>query len=300
MSKIISIVIQAVVAFLIFVALNNIAILIMKREEIIDDPAKLVQLPLFVGWVETKGFADKQFNTYNRFATNYRKLPVSVNKFGGAQFTYTMWVKFDDISSENLSNKVLLLRGDKKKYPFSVTVNGEITNKNDYLVKSPLIKFGTSANELIVEFNTTKNMNERVVISAVSSPDETQRHNVFSLIPSKWMLMSFVFEDNRRWDDPEDGVLFRFYLNDILYYTYRTKGALRLNQGDLNILPASSISSGFLSDLTYYNYALNVNDIREVLQKGRTNIRYNEMDNDPGFNQPLYLSQYNKLEINNL
>jgi hypothetical protein len=293
-------VIQAVVAFLIFIALNNIAVFIMKREEIIDDPTKLVRQTLFKGWVETKGFYNKQFNTYNRFASNYKKLPHSVNILGGSQFTYSVWVKFNNVSAENLGNKVLFLKGDKKQYPYSVTVNKQATNASDYLVKSPIVKFGDSANELIVEFNTTKNLNQRVVIDRVPSSDETQRHNVFSLVPGKWMLMTFIFEDNRTYDNPEDGVIFTFYLNDILYHTSRVQGALRLNQGDLNILPNSAIQDGFMADLTYFNYALNVNDVRALVAAGFTNARYNEMESDPSFNQPLYLTQYNKLEINNL
>lgn len=300
MSKILYILIQSIAALLIFVALNNIAVYIMKNEDIIEDPTKLIKQLIIPGWVETKGFTDKAFNTYNRFAKNYKKLPKSSNKFGGAQFTYTLWTKFNNVSAENLAGKVLFLQGDKKKYPYTETIYNKATAKTDYLVKCPLVKFGNNSNELIVEFNTTKDITETAVISRVQSSDETLRHNIFSLTPGKWTMMTFVFQDDKRYGDPENGIIFSFYLNDVLYSTQRFTGALRLNQGDLNILPGSSIQDGYISDLTYHNYALNPNEITKLVSMGYTNKRYDEMQSDPSFNQPLYLSQYNKLEINNL
>jgi hypothetical protein len=299
MPSILFIIIQVAIAFSIFIALNAIAIKLMKNDDIMDDVAKMVRKPIIKGYVETKGFTDKQYNTYNIFASNYRKLPVSVNKFGGLQFTYTVWVKFNNVSSENLANKVLFLRGDPRKYPYSVTEYGNSTKSTDYIIKCPLVRFGDDANTLIVEFNTTKHISETAVIKRIQNADETIRHNVFSLVPGKWMMMTFVFEDDKIYDSPENGINFKFYLNEMLYHTQRFKGALKSNQGDLCILPGPAILDGYLSDLTYYNYALNVSDIRRLVAEGNTPVRYNEMDDDPSFNQPLYLSQYNKLEINN-
>ena len=230
MSKILYILIQSIAALLIFVALNNIAVYIMKNEDIIEDPTKLIKQLIIPGWVETKGFTDKAFNTYNRFAKNYKKLPKSSNKFGGAQFTYTLWTKFNNVSAENLAGKVLFLQGDKKKYPYTETIYNKATAKTDYLVKCPLVKFGNNSNELIVEFNTTKDITETAVISRVQSSDETLRHNIFSLTPGKWTMMTFVFQDDKRYGDPENGIIFSFYLNDVLYSTQRFTGALRLNK----------------------------------------------------------------------
>jgi hypothetical protein len=292
-------IIQAVVAFFIFIILNHIAVAIMTNEEIIEDNTKSISKTIFKGWVETKAFRDKSFNTYNRFNSTYRKLPRSINKFGGAQFSYSVWVKFNNVSSENLGGKVLFLRGDKKQYPIIQKVNNKETKNVDYLIKSPLVKFGDNADKLIVEFNTTNNITQQAVISRVQSNDETLRHNVFSLMPGKWVLMTFIFEDDKRYDDYEDGVVFKFYLNDVLYHTQRFSGALRLNDGHLHMLPNSEIMEGYMADMTYYNYALGLNDIKNTLGKGFTNKKYDEMEGNPEFNAPLYLSQYNKLEINN-
>jgi len=294
------ILLEVVIALLIVIILNKIAVKIMTNDEIIEDPTRKMKTVLFNGWVETNGFTNKKFNTFNQFATNYRKLPHSMNKLGGAQFTYTMWIKLNNTSAENVANKVLFLQGDPSLYNFTETIGNTTKTINDFLVKCPVVKFGNGVDEINVEFNTTKEISARASILRVPNADETIRHNMVSLLPGKWAMLTFVFEDDKRYNEFEDGVIFRFYVNDIMYNTSRFTGALRLNQGDLNILPNGGILDGYLADLTYYNYAFNVEDVRNVFAKGFNNNRYNEMDNDPSFNEPLYLTQYNKLEINNL
>lgn len=293
-------VVQVAVALVVFAILNNAALMIMKYDEIVDDPTKLVKQVIFKGWVETNGFTSKQYNTHNVFSTNYKKLPHSMNKMGGAQFSYTMWVKLNDLSASNVADKVLFLHGDKNAYAYTTTVGNLTQNHVGTVVKCPLVKFGDSADSLLVEFNTTTEVSATAEISRIKSMDETVRHNVFSLMPGKWALFSFTFEDDRRYGEHEDGVVFKFYINDILYHTQRYSGALRLNQGDLNILPTGAISDGYLADLTYYNYALEVDAIKQVVVAGPSKERYNDLAGDPSFNQPLYLSQYNKLEVANL
>lgn len=299
MNKVFFIVLQVVMAVLIFVVLNKFAVWIMKKETIIDDPTALVKTKIFDGWVETNGFTQKAFNTYNMFATNYRKMPRSLNKMGGAQFSYSVWIKLNNTSAKNLANKILFIQGDNKIYNFSTTIGNSIKNETDYLIKCPLLKFGNGVETLITEFNTSAEITAKATVSKIASKDQTLRHNVLSWMPGKWTLLTLIFEDDKRFDEPEDGVNFRFYLNDILYHTQRYTGSLRLNKGDLYILPNGPIEDGYLCDLTYYNYALGVDEIRNVFSQGVTNKRYNEMDTDPSFNEPMYLTQYNKLEIYN-
>ena len=307
MNRTVFVIFQVVVALIVFMVLNNVAVYIMKKENVIPDPTKSVATSIFAGWVDTSTFTNKSFDTHNVFASNYRSLPRSANKMGGAQFSYTVWVRFNDISAKTLSDKVMFMQGDPTKYNYQVQRNvggfspKTVTeNKYDYVVKCPLVRFGDDGSSMIVEFNTTNDISARAEINRVQRDDQTVRHNVFSLLPGSWALMTFVFEDDRRYNDHEDGVIFTFYLNDILYYTQRFQGALRLNKGDLVMLPEGPIDQGYMSDMTYYNYALDLQQINKVIGKGMTNSRYNDMDTDPTFNQPLYLNQYNKLEISNL
>jgi hypothetical protein len=299
---VVNIMLQALIAFVVFLALKAIATYVMTSESILVDATKKVSVPIISGWVDTKGFTDKQFTTSNMFAKNYVNLPNSVNRRGGAQFSYTMWVKFNDLSDANVANKVLFVRGDKTIYPYTMRdSNNDTSNVKDYVVKCPLVRFGDSAKSLIVQFNTSNDISTQIDISRVPNADETVRHNIFSLIPGKWIMLSFVFEDHMAYQETEDGVLFKMYVNDMLYHTQHVPGMMRVNQGDFNILPnKSTIEGGNLADINYYNYALNAREVAAISSRGFKNIRYNDMASDPDFNQPLYLSQYNKLEINNL
>ena len=290
---------QVVIALLVVYILGVFAMKIMTKEDIIMDPTKLTITPIFTGWIETNGFINKQFNTFNRFAKNFRNLPHSMNRYGGAQFSYSLWIKLNNTSAENVADKILFLHGDPKMYKYRVYTNEGSKTLTDYITKCPLVKFGNSVDDIKVQFNTTNDISATSTISRIPNADETVRHNIVSLIPGKWAFFTFVFEDDKRYNEFEDGVIFRFYINDILYHTERYKGAIRLNKGHLHILPTGSIKDGYLADLTYYNYALNINEIRTLYAKGHNNTRYNELENDASFNEPMYLSQYNKLEINN-
>ena len=115
MNRILQYLIQVIVALVVLVILSNISVAIMKQEGIINDPTKRIQTKLFTGWVDTASFNDKHFNIHNQFAKTYRSLPHSVNKFGGAQFSYTLWVKLNDTSPKNLADQVLFMQGDTTK-----------------------------------------------------------------------------------------------------------------------------------------------------------------------------------------
>lgn len=300
MVSILSVLIQVVLVFLVIVSLNLMAVSIMTKEKIIEDPSEKTAVTIFRGWVDMNGFTYKKFNTHNRFAKNYRSLPRSVNFDGGAQYSYSFWIKLQNTSPENVSRKVLFMQGDPEKYQVNVSENGKNMSYNHWVVKNPMIGFGDSVEEIEVEFNTTEDLNAKSVIKRKESADETLRRNVLSLLPGKWAMFTFVFKDNQPMGDFENGVLFEFYINDTQHHREFIKGGLRLNNGNINILPTGSIKDGFMSDLTYYNYALTDYDVMKVFSKGFTNERFNEMDNDADFNEPLYLTKYNKLEIHNL
>jgi hypothetical protein len=299
MNNLVLIALQLLVVVGTLVLLNFIALKIMEKEEIIDEPVGRKASIIFKGWVETGSFVGRSFNSYNRFAKNYRKLPASVNTKGGAQFSYSFWIKINNTAPNNVANKVIMVRGDPSRYEYNKTEYGVNKSENDVVIKCPLIKFGNSVEEIIVEYNTTHDVMTQSVVSRLKSSDETIRRNVLSLIPGKWALFTFTFEDDKRYSEFEDGVVFRFYINDILYHTERTRGALKLNGGHLSLFPAGGVGDGYMSDLTYWNFALNIEDVRKVFSKGFNNIRFNDLDSDASFNEPLYLSQYNKLEIYN-
>lgn len=300
MFNILSIIIQVVLVLIVVIVLNVLAVRIMTTEKIIEDGSVRTVVPIFKGWVDTQGFSNKKFNTYNRFDKTYRNLPLSVNFNGGAQYSYSFWIKLNNVAPDNLSNKIILLHGDANRYMVNTRVQGNSSSYDWYVTKNPMIRFGDDKDEIIVEFNTTMDLNAKAVINRVRSTDETIRKNVISLIPGKWALMTFVWKDNEPIGDFENGIKFEFYINDMQYHRSTHKGGLKLNSGNINILPTGPIKDGYICDLTYYNYALTETDIRRIVDKGFTNQRFNELETDPAFNEPLYLTKYNRLEIHNV
>jgi hypothetical protein len=114
-------------------------------------------------------------------------------------------------------------------------------------------------------------------------------------------MYTFVFEDNVQINDFENGIQIKFFLNDTLYQIETVKSALKQNFGDLFVLPDSTgvgIKSARMSDLSYYNYALNPNQISQRFNKGPSSNIFTKTKTDT-FGTPLYMSASNKIDQTN-
>ena len=305
-------IVQVIAAIIVALVVNFIASWVMKSEDVPENVMARRSIMILPGFVSTKSFLNKKFDTYNPFLENYIKLHKSINRQGGAQFSYSFWLRLDDMSSSNVSNKVLFLRGDNQRYTYKkMTTQAEkgeayatqtVDTYNDYVTKCPLVKFGDNANEIIVELNTIYDVNSTIKIQGVKSKgNEAVRRNMMSLMPSNWVLLTFTFEDNKVYDEHERGIKVCFYFNDVLYHTEKLRGTMSVNEGEIVILP-ESINDGSMGDLTYHNYALNIDDVTRILLKGPPKQRHEDikLKKNKRFNEPLYLTEYNKLEIYNL
>jgi hypothetical protein len=293
--------IQVIAAIVILILINKGMNKILRSERIVVDYSAKVYTKIFSGWVSTASFTNRTYNTFNPFATTYRHLPRSVNRLGGAQFTFSIWTRFDDTSTTNLMNKVVFLYGDPTEYTVTKEIESRIEETvTDYVIKCPLVKFSADGESIIVEFNTNDALTNRAIIPKIRTTDDAKRHNVVAMLPGKWALWTFVFEDNVSHEvGVETGAQFRMYINDFLHHTQRYNGSLRVNRGYINMLPVP-INNAFLADFSYFNYALNANDITKIVGKGINQNIYNEMDSDASFTEPNYITEYNKLEIYNM
>lgn len=297
--------IQCTLALLVGYVIYNLSKSVLQKNDVIKDYTKQHEVVILGGYVSTRSFFNKKFNTYNPLSTNYVELPRSVNRLGGAQFSYSVWVRFDDVSQSNLNGKILFSLGDQEMYEMTKESNGTTQKIIDHAIKCPIVKFGPNGKDVVVEVNTTTEITQRAVIPARRSMDETLRHNVFSLIPSKFVLWTFVFKDDiLPGYTHESGCIFQMYVNDFLYYTQRFNGTLRLNRGVLAIHPLvgsdKAIDAGYISDLRYYNWALNISYVRKIMARGAPGNKYDDMGSDAPFNEPLYITEYNKLDIYNM
>lgn len=336
-------VLQVIVALMIVAAVYQLSLFLMKQDRLFIDARRRTpqfETKIIHGYADTSVVANKVFNTVNPAAKNYLHLPVSYNRKGGAQFSYSFWIFIDDV--EAAANKTILLRGDNREYTSAVYFGRNAKTVGEYLknpengngvkltpppssmpantlpsrklqlplkpdvmpsypfIATPCITFGQRYDQLGVLFNTIQWPFNQVIINSVAHDnDNTQRRNALKLIAHKWALMTFVFEDNVSINDFEDGTVLRFYLNDILYYTERVPGALRLNNGNLYLFPNGGIPMTRIGDLTYYNYAVGQQRIKTTYEAGPPRYYYPDVSGRAAMGDPLYLSEYNKLDIYN-
>lgn len=295
------VVISLVIYWLSLFAINRDKLVITNKY---NDSNKPASFPVLDGYIDCVSGMNMVYNTKNHQARNYTPLPRSVNRMGGAQFTYSFWLYLDDISPENVRNKIILCRGDINKYDYKLmdkATSSIVEAASSRIVQCPLIRFGDNYKEMVVEFNTTDKFNEKmIIVNNVSETDSAIRRNAMSLTPHYWVMFSFVFEDNVPINDFENGIAIKFYVNDTMYQLHKVRSTLRQNNGELFVLPdetKTGIKSARICDVYYHNYALDDIKIKDIYSRGPTKSVYSR-NND--FGKPLYLAASNRLDQTNL
>jgi hypothetical protein len=254
---------------------------------------------------------NKSYNTFNSFADNYRKIGKSINTSGGAQFSYQFWIKIEDPSDDLFKNLTLLLKGDKRKYKIGLYDSDTLIKttelKPDNVIACPLIKFKDSYRNINVQFGTANSPITSIDINMSPNNPGQGRRNLLSLLPINWYLLTFVFEDNFSYvSGNENGINFRFWVNDIIYQENTASdnpelrnNTLKQNDGDLFILPDPPQNGNFLKlgNIKYCNYALTANEIRSTYQGGQPTFLIEEVAQRE--QKPAYLSAMNKIDTFN-
>jgi len=118
-----------------------------------------------------------------------------------------------------------------------------------------------------------------------------------------------VFEDNfSSVDSAENGIKFTYYMNDAPYQinTASTEVSLRnnylkQNDGNLYLFPRTpTVNGDFMNigNLTYYNYALSIDQVRRTFAAGppKHTAKLNRQMNY----QPAHITAFNKLDVYNM
>ena len=267
------------------------------------DLAKKKQVRVIDGFMDASA-KNVRFNTTMPIANNYMPIRPSVNIKGGAQFTYSFWV-FKDANAD-VSNKILFMKGDDRRYNFTIKNNVDkkaplVEKFNEHMVYCPMVKFGADPATYEIKFNTLAKYDETMVIERLTSGDSAYRNNLLSTLENTWHLITISFEDNIPINDFENGIMVKFYINDVLYKVSRFPSALKQNQGDLFLFPNgnNTISNVKVSNFTYYNYVLGEDEIRNIALSGANTSSAGAFAS-PMSAKPPVLSDYNKLDIYNL
>jgi hypothetical protein len=270
---------------------------------------------------------------------NYVLIPRSINRVGGAQFSFSFWLnKGANFNPSSLSNKTILLYGLKNKdtvidklpketddtlYKDIIKTNnlykeilepkndidninypGPLKGDKNYrvfnalvddkiIVKCPLIRFGEDGKSIEIEINTVKKIEN---IYKIDAP-------VLDMLDAdKWNMLTFIFEDYRNMFGISTGVKISFYIGAKQVASVLLENdTIKLNNGLIYILPNMGNNNGQenkgnIADVTYYNRALNLNEIKEQISKGVTESVYKTPRMK---NKDLINKKYNDLTLYN-
>lgn len=309
-------ILQILLAFIIVIILYIITLVVLNIDALIVKVSGTVKPKetsiIMDGKSIISSVLTRTYNTYNQYSPSFIKIGKSVNMAGGAQFTYQFWINVTNAEDSLFEDLIILLKGDDRKFKaklYSIDAPYGEAGKldDDYYIACPLIKFGKSYRNMVVQFNT--NNNPRVIIPIDMNPSNNviSRRNLLSLLPLNWYLLTFTFEDNFSFQNgAENGINFKFWVNDIPYqesgptdYPILKGNTLKQNDGNLYMFPnINSRGSGMqIGNIKYYNYALRQGDISKVLSKGPP---VHDVVFDGNTNKdPPYLSAFNKIDIMN-
>lgn len=275
-----------------------------------------VAIPLTIGSCNFDT-SSMTLNTSNPYKDGFVFMPNSNNLKGGSQFSYTFWLDIKSSYMQHLNNINIFMRGNKnvKKGLYQTS-----SNKNAMpLVACPLVKFASNMNRhggdhghgeenrphrgnfLEIIFNTMKNPYNKVVID-----EDIYKFITSSNSNPKWFMITITFQDYVDFSNAEKGIQIQNFINDNLVSTKVVKNdTLKTNNGNVFLTPSFTDNEAqevegesFYSDLTYFNYALDIIEIENIYKRGITDAsgqcvtaKYSSKDNTKDY--------YHKLSMNN-
>lgn len=311
---------QILVAILLILILYVVTLSILNIDALVSTTTFQVKqresTNLLDGYAGPALLQEIDYNTVNPFTENYRRISRSVNRSGGAQFTYQFWIKIEDASDSLYKDLILLHKGDLKQYQVGY-YSTDPSNPNQYKLKvrlpadrwvsCPQIKFGDSFRDIRVRFNTNNDIYNEIAVTMNSEGEPTSRKNLLSLLPVNWTLLTFVFEDNYSvMENADNGIRFTFYVNDIPYWSESASSypafrndSLKQNDGNLYMLPNAPIGAEFLKlgNVQYFNYALTHKEVKDTFAQGPPTYEAKPTDNK-NF-KPSYMTALNKIDVYN-
>lgn len=299
-----SVAIQVVAGVAVAALAYAVTLLILRKRRIVSSKGLIVSgqdakpkqhLQVVDGYQDSESLAYTTFNTLDPLTEgDYLGLKRSYNRNGGAQFTYSFWMYMNDTTNPRIRGRDIILRGDARRYKYSFVkgnAHDQSTVNEDVVVKCPRIRFGRTFKDIVVEFNTLDNVMDSIFMGSNADPhDTTMRRNLMSVMQNKWAMLTLTFEDNMPINDFENGLVVRMFVNDVLYHTERKRTTLRQNTGNLHILPHGGIPGCKIGNVSYYNYAIGMDEVQRIFRKGHPKNPVKK----------YALSSYNKIDLYNL
>lgn len=172
----------------------------------------------------------------------------SANANDGIEFTWSCWIYIDDLGYNENQYRCIFYKGNNfSEHPNSTSSN---TNENKVVTdglnfpnNSPGLYLTPNKNNLVVIMNTFNVINEQIEISDIPV--------------KKWVNILIRCENN----------VIDIYVNGTITKSHKLHGVPKQNYGDVYI-GADGGFSGYVSNLWYYNYALGIYEINNLVTRG--------------------------------
>lgn len=158
----------------------------------------------------------------------------SINSPSGIEFTWSVWIFINDVSSSN----------GKYKHIFSKGNNIDVQNNGlNFPNNAPGMYIYPNTNDLLILMNTYETINQEITINDIPI--------------GKWVNVILRCR-NKTLD---------VYINGTITKSVNLNGVPKQNYGDVFVAMNGGFD-GYISDLRYYDYSLGLNDISGLTTMG--------------------------------
>jgi len=241
------------IALLAFIVLLKIGIMIITALFGYDGSPKLIN-----GMVSGSEFlVIQQDPEISDSKTIYR----SINATEGIEFTWSCWIYLDDLGYNENQYRCIFYKGND----YSENDKDTSTNGLNFPNNSPGLYLTPNKNDLVVLMNTFNVINEQILIKDVPV--------------KKWVNVIIRCQNN----------VIDVYVNGTIVKSHKLHGVPKQNYGNVYV-GADGGFSGYLSNLWYYNKALGIYEINDIVTKGPNTTMVGGKGSAMDLKNPDYLS----------
>ena len=220
-----------IIGLLIFIILLKIGLMIITKFFGYDGSPKLID-----GMVSGSEFLIiPQDPDIGDSKTIYR----SINATEGIEFTWSCWIYLDDLDYNENQYRCIFYKGNN----FSENPDDIKSNGLNFPNNSPGLYITPNKNDLVVIMNTYNVINEQIKISDIPV--------------KKWVNVMIRCQNE----------VIDVYINGTIVKSHRLHGVPKQNYGNVYV-GADGGFSGYVSNLSYFNRALGIYEINDIVTKG--------------------------------
>jgi hypothetical protein len=185
----------------------------------------------------------------------------SINATEGIEFTWSCWIYLDNLEYNENQYRCIFYKGND----YTENNKNDSTNGLNFPNNSPGVYLTPNKNDLVVIMNTYNVINEEILITDIPV--------------KKWVNVMIRCQNN----------VIDVYINGTIVKSHKLHGVPKQNYGNVYV-GADGGFSGYLSNLWYYNRALGIYEINDIVTKGPNTKMIDNEGSAMELKNPDYLS----------